>query len=227
MNPIIVLASFTILEIKIPRLFFIAQVGNESEKESQMSYFYMIIVFGFVLAYGIYFYHRSQAQKAGGDEAHSRARLNKLFRLPEGESVTAAWDAITVPKLSKGQKTAEAVSAVTAAVGLVGIQYVGRPLWVACTTQNRVLIFDKEDKVGQAYDPRRRPRFVDTGKEGTKRTSPTKWGWVAGAIVSLEIPGNEPLEIDIRADAVQVLVGWSGGQDASRLTGPLPPSMTV
>jgi hypothetical protein len=192
-----------------------------------MSYLYIIPVLGLVLGYAYFFYRRSQAQKDGGDEAHARARLNKLFQLPAGESVTAAWDAITVPKLSKGQKTAEAVSAVTAAVGLVGIQYVGRPLWVACTTQNRVLIFDKEDKVGQAYDPRRRPRFVDTGKEGTKRTSPTQWGWVDGAIVSLEIPGEEPLEIDIRADAVHVLVGWSRGEDASRLTGPLPPSMTV
>jgi hypothetical protein len=192
-----------------------------------MSYFYIIIVFGFALAYGIYFYRRTQAQKAGGDAAYSRARLNKLFQLPEGESVAAAWDAVTVPKLSKGQKAAEAVSAVTAAVGLVGVKYVGRPLWVACTTQNRVLLFDQEDKVVQVYDPRRRPRFIDTGKEGTKRTSPTQWGWVAGAIVSLEIPGVEPLEIDIRAEAVPVLVGWSRGDDVSRLTGPVPPSMTV
>jgi hypothetical protein len=192
-----------------------------------MSYFYIIIVFGFALAYGIYFYRRTQAQKAGGDAAYSRARLNKLFQLPESESVAAAWDAVTVPKLSKGQKAAEAVSAVTAAVGLVGVRYVGRPLWVACTTQNRVLIFDQEDKVVQVYDPRRRPRFIDTGKEGTKRTSPTQWGWIAGAIVSLEIPGVEPLEIDIRAEAVPVLVGWSRGDDVSRLTGPVPPSMTV
>ncbi len=193
-----------------------------------MSYYgYFIIVFGLVIGYGYYFYRRSQAQKAGGDEALSRARLKKLFQLPEVESVAAAWDAITVPKLSKGQKTVEAISAVTAAVGYGGIKYVGRPLWVACTTQNRVLIFDIEDEVVQAYDPRRRPRFVETGKEGTKRTNPNRFGWDAGAIVSLEIPGEEPLEIDIHAAAVQVLVGWSRGVDVSRLAGPVPPSMTV
>jgi hypothetical protein len=193
-----------------------------------MSYYgYFIIVFGLVIGYGYYFYHRSQTQKAGGDEALSRARLKKLFQLPEGESVAAAWDAITVPKLSKGQKTVEVISAVTAAVGVGGIRYVGRPLWVACTTQNRVLIFDKEAEDVQAYDPTRRPRFVETGKEGTKRTNPNRFGWDAGAIVSLEIPGEEPLEIDIHAAAVQVLVGWSQGQDVSRLTGPVPPSMTI
>jgi hypothetical protein len=193
-----------------------------------MSYYsYFMIVFALVVGYGYYFYRRSQTQKAGGDEALSRARLKKLFQLPEGESVAAAWDAITVPKLSKGQKTVEVISAVTAAVGVGGIRYVGRPLWVACTTQNRVIIFDKEDEVVQAYDPRRRPRFVETGKEGTKRTNPNRFGWDAGAIVSLDIPVEEPLEIDIHAAAVQVLVGWSRGQDVSRLVGPVPPSMTI
>jgi len=193
-----------------------------------MSYYgYFFIVFGLVIGYGYFFYRRAQAQKAGGDEAYSRVRLNKLFQLPDGESVTAAWDAVTEPKLSKGQKAAEAISAVTAAVGLVGIKYVGRQLWVACTTQNRVLLFDKEDKVVQAYDPRRRPRFIETGKEGTNRTNPKRFGWDAGAIVSLEIPGEEPLEIDILAAAIPVLVGWSRGEDVSRLAGPVPPSMTV
>jgi len=193
-----------------------------------MSYYgYFIIVFGLVIGYGYYFYRRSQVQKVGGDEEYSRVRLNKLFQLPEGESVVAAWDAITVPKLSKGQKTMEAISVVTAAVGVGGIQYVGRPLWVACTTRNRVLLFDKEDEIIQAYDPRLRPRFVETGKEGTKRTNPRRFGWDAGAIVSLEIPGKEPLEIDIHAEAVPVLVGWSRGHDVSRLAGPIPPSMTV
>jgi hypothetical protein len=193
-----------------------------------MSYYgYYIIVFGLVIGYGYYFYRRSQSQKAGGDEALSRARLKKLFQLPDGEGVAAAWDAITVPKLSKGQKTVETISAVTAAVRVGGIVYVGRPLWVACTTQNRVLIFDKEADVGQAYDPRGRPRFVDTGKEGTKRTNPNRYGWDAGAIVSLEIPGEKPLEIDIHAAAVPVLVGWLQGQDVSRLAGPVPPSMTI
>src|SRR5215813_8329545 len=151
-----------------------------------MSYYsYFMIVFALVVGYGYYFYRRSQTQKAGGDEALSRARLKKLFQLPEGESVAAAWDAITVPKLSKGQKAVEAISAVTAAVGVGGIVYVGRPLWLACTTQNRVLIFDKKAEVVQAYDPRRRPRFVDTGKAGTKRTNPNRFGWDAGGIVSL------------------------------------------
>lgn len=193
-----------------------------------MSYYgYFIIVFGLMIGYGYYFYRRSLTQKAGGDEALSRARLKKLFQLPEGEGVAAAWDAITVPKLSKGQKTVEAISAVTAAVGVGGIAYVGRPLWIACTTQNRVLVFDKEAEVVRAYDPRRRPHFVDTGKEGTKRTNPKRYGWDAGAILSLVIRGEEPLEIDIHAAAVRVLVGWSHGEDVSRLAGPVPPSMTI
>ena len=180
-----------------------------------------------MIGYGYYFYRRSQTQKAGGDKAYARIRLNKLFQLPEGECVAAAWDAITASKLSKTQKTVEAISAVTAAVGVGGIVYVGRPLWVACTTRNRVLIFDKEAEVVQAYDPRRRPRFVDTGKEGTKRTNPNRYGWDAGAIVSLEIPGEKLLEIDIHAGAVPVLVGWSRGEDVSRLAGPVPPSMAI
>ena len=141
--------------------------------------------------------------------------------------MAAAGDTITVPKLSKGQKTVEAISAVTAAVGVGGVKYVGRPLWVACTTQNRALIFDKEDKFVQAYDPRRRPRFVETGKEGSKRANPNRFGWDAGAIVSLEMPGEEPLEIDIHAGAVPVLVGWQRGEDASLLAGPVPPSMAI
>jgi hypothetical protein len=180
-----------------------------------------------MIGYGYYFYRRSQTQKAGGDEAYARVRLNKLFQSPEGESVTPAWEAITAPKLSKGQKATEAISAVTFAVGVGGIKYVGRLLWVACTTKNRALIFDKEDAVVQAYDPRRRPRLVDTGKEGAKRTNPKRFGWDAGAIVSLEIPGEEPLEIDIHAAAVPVLVGWSRGEDVSRLTGPVPPPMAI
>jgi len=193
-----------------------------------MNYYgYFVIVFGLVIGYGYYFYRCSQAQKAGGDEAYARVRLNKLFQLPEGESVTAAWEAITVPKLSKSQKAVEAISAVTAAVGVGGIKYVGRPLWVSCTTHNRVLIFDKEDKVVQPYDPRRRPFFVETGKEGTKRTNPKRFGWDAGAIVSLEIPGEEPLELDIHAAAVPVLAGWSRGEDVSRLASPVPPSMAI
>jgi len=62
-----------------------------------MGYFgYFIIAFGLVIGYGYYFYRRSQAQKAGGDEAIYRARLKKLFQLPDGEK---AWRPQGTPSL--------------------------------------------------------------------------------------------------------------------------------
>jgi hypothetical protein len=45
--------------------------------------------------------------------------------------------------------------------------------------------------------------------------------------VSLEILGEEPLEIDTLAEAIPVLVGWSRGEDVSRLAGPIPPYETI
>ncbi|HZF40681.1 MAG TPA: hypothetical protein VE715_17800, partial [Blastocatellia bacterium] len=83
------------------------------------------------------------------------------------------------------------------------------------------------DGVVRSYGPSRRPRFVETGKKGTKRPSQTRFGWDDGSIVSLEIPEVDPLEIDILAAAAPVLVGWSGGEDVSRLTGPIPPPETI
>jgi hypothetical protein len=193
-----------------------------------MSYFgYLFVVFGLVVGYGYWFYRRSQVKKAGGEDAYSRERLNEIFQLPVGERVTAAWVGVTVPKLNKGQKAVEAVSLVTAAVGIGGIHYVGRPLGIACTTENRVLLLDKKDKVVRALGQSHRPRFVDTGEKGSKRPSHTRFGWVAGAIVSLEIPGEEPLKIDTLAEAVPVLIGWSRGEDVSRLAGPIPPYETI
>jgi hypothetical protein len=193
-----------------------------------MNYYgYFFVVFGLVVGYGYWFYRRSQVNKVGGEEAYSRKRLNEIFQLPAGERVTAAWVGVTVPKLSKGQKAVEAVSIVTAAVGIGGLQYVGRPVGIACTTENRVFILDKEDKVVRALGPSHRPSFVDTGEKGSKRPSHTRFGWVAGAIVSLEIPGEEPLEIDTLAEAVPVLVGWSRGQNVSQLAGPIPPYETI
>jgi len=54
---------------------FIARIGNECEKESEMSYYgYFIIVLGLVIGYCYYFYRRSLAQKAGGDEVYARVR---------------------------------------------------------------------------------------------------------------------------------------------------------
>ncbi|HEU0175970.1 MAG TPA: hypothetical protein VFV58_17030 [Blastocatellia bacterium] len=193
-----------------------------------MSYYgYFIIVFGLVIGYGYFFYRRAQAQKAGGEEAYARAKLKKFFQLPEDENVVAAWVGVTIPKLSKGQKVAEVASGIFAAIGGVGVQYVGRPLGIACTTGNRVLILDKEDKFVRAFGPTPRPRFVDTGEKGSKRPSHTRFGWDAGAILRLEIPGEESLEIDTRAAAVPVLVGWSRGEDVSRLNGPIPPYETI
>jgi hypothetical protein len=192
-----------------------------------MNYFYILPILGIALGYAYFFYRRSQVKKAGGGDAYARNRLNRLFQLTGPETVTAVWGAVTIPKKSSGQKVTEAASAVFAAVGGVGVKYVGRDLVIACTTENRVLILDKEDEVIQAYGPGRRPSFVDTGKEGTKQTSQTQWGWVAGAIVSLEIPGQEPIEIDILATAVPILAGWSRGADVSRLPGPIPHPDTV
>jgi hypothetical protein len=187
-----------------------------------MSYFYIIPLLGLGLGYAYFFYRRGQIKNAGGAEAYARARLDRLFQLTEGERVTAAWAAVTIPKKSTGEKALEVAGVAAAMVAGVGVRIVGRPLGVACTTENRVLIIDKKDEVVRAYGPIHRPRFVDTGKKGTKRPSQTRFGWDEGAIVSLELPGVDPIEIDILAAAVPVLAGWSRGEDVSRLNGPIP-----
>jgi len=192
-----------------------------------MSYFYLIPVLGIVLSYAYFFYRRGQIKNAGGIDAYSRALLNKAFQLSGSESVTAAWVAITIPKKSGREKAIEAIGVATAIVAGVRIRYVGRELRVACTTENRVLILDKEDGVIQPYGPIRRPRFVTTGKKGTRHPRRTRWGWDDGAIVRLELPGVEPLEIDILAAAVPILAGWSRGGDVSRLNGPFPAPETI
>jgi hypothetical protein len=187
-----------------------------------MSYFYIIPVLGLALGYAYFFYRRGQIKNAGGAEAYAHARLNELFQLTEGERVTAAWAAVTIPKKSTGEKALEVAGVAAAMVAGVGVRIVGRSLGVACTTGNRVLLLDKKDGVVRAYGPISRPRFVATGKKGTKRPSQTRFGWDEGAIVSLEIPGLEAFEIDIMAAAVPVLANWSRGEDVSSLTGPIP-----
>ena len=153
--------------------------------------------------------------------AHARQHLNQRFGLGADEQVTAAWNATTVPKLSTAEKVAEAVGAAASVVG-VGFEYVGRPLGVACTTKNRVLILDREDGVIRAYGPDQRPRFSATGKKGTQRPSQTRVGFDAGAIIELELPGKDTMEIDIPEQAVSALTSWSSGGDVTGLTGPYP-----
>jgi hypothetical protein len=190
--------------------------------DDYLSWGYAIPVFGVALAYGWYIYRAVQVKRAGGLAAHSRAHLDRLFQMPPGTRVTAAWEAVTIPNKSSGQKTIEAASVVFAAVGGVGVEFVGRPLAVACTTGNQVLLRDKESGDIWAYGPDSRPRLVDTGKKGTKRIRQMRWGWENGAVLRIESPGEEPLELDIPASAVAVLAGWSRGQDVARLTGPFP-----
>jgi hypothetical protein len=188
---------------------------------------YLIPAFGIAVGYGWWIYRSVQVKRAGGLEAHSRANLDRLFQMPPGMRVTAAWEAVTIPKKSKTQKTVEVASMVFAAVGGAGVEFVGRPLAVACTTANQVLLRDKESGDIWAYGPNPRPRFVDTGQKGTKRIKQMRWGWDSGAILRIESQGEEPLEIDIPATAVPVLVGWSRGEDVSRLAGPFPLPETV
>ncbi len=192
-----------------------------------MSYFYLIPALGIIVGYAYFFYRRTQAQKAGGYEAYNHARLDKLFKLPQGERVTAVWSAVTIPKKNTRQKVTEVASAVIGAAMGGRIEYVGRPLGIACTTGNRVVILDKEGDVVQAYGPNNRPRFVETGKKGTKRPSQMRIGWDEGAIVGFEIPGEDLIEIDILASAVPILAGWSRGVDVSRLSGPIPVPETI
>src|SRR5882672_3848712 len=119
---------------------YASHCATYDEGNQKMSYFYIIPALGIVLGYTYFFYRRAQVKKAGGDEVYSRVRLNKLFQLPEGESVTAAWEAVTIPKKSAGEKAVEAVGVAAAVVMGVGVRIVGRPLGVACTTENRVLL---------------------------------------------------------------------------------------
>jgi hypothetical protein len=187
-----------------------------------LSWGYAIPVFGVVLAYGWFIYRGIQVKRAGGLTAHSRAHLDRLFEVPAGTHVTAAWPAVTIPKKSGGQKTIEAASIAFAAVGGVGVEFTGRELAVACTSANQVLLRDKESGDIWGYGPKPRPRFVDTGKKGTKRIKQMQWGWENGAVLRIESPEEEDLEIDIPASAVPVLAGWSRGDDVSRLAGPFP-----
>ena len=173
------------------------------------------------LGYAYFFYRRSLVMKTGGVEAHARRQLDELFRLAGDEHVTAAWEATTVPKKNAGEKAAEVVGAVAAGLFGVGVQVVGRPLTVACTTGNRVLVIDKQDREITGFSPEDRPRFSDTGRKGTKRTMPTEYGWEEGTIVSLEAHGSA-LDIDVAKSAASMLAGWSGGGDVRALTGPFP-----
>jgi hypothetical protein len=183
---------------------------------------FLLIAFLMAAGYAYFFYRRSQVQKAGGFNAHWRAEVNKLFRLSGDEQITAAWPAVTVPKLGTGEKVAEAVGAVSAVVVGVGVRMVGRPLGIACTTADRVLVFDREADTIQAFGPQNRPRFSDAGKKGTKRPSQTRMGFDDGAILMLEVTEQEPIEIDIVASAVPTLVGWSQGASVAALSGPVP-----
>ena len=47
-------------------------------------------------------------------------------------------------------------------------------------------------------------------------------GWDDGAIVRLEVPGEEAVEIDVAAAAVELLAAWSHGGDVAQLSGPFP-----
>jgi|ERR1041385_187943 hypothetical protein len=183
---------------------------------------YLVVALLMGVGYALFFYRRWQVQKAGGLDAHSKMHLRQLFKLSDGEDVTAAWSAVTVPQRNAGEKAAEVVGAATAALVGVGVRVVGRSVGVACTTKNRVLVLDREADMVRAFSSEPRPAFLPTGRAGTKRPSQTKMGWDDGTIVRLEVPGEDPLEIDIAAMAQPILSDWSRGGDVSRLTGPYP-----
>ena len=183
---------------------------------------YLLIVLLMAAGYVYFFYRRIQVQKGGGFNAHWRAEANKLFRLSGGEQITAAWSAVTVPKLTTAEKAAEVAGAVAAVVVGVGVRVTGRPLGIASTTANRILVLDKEANTIQAFGPANRPNISDAGKKGTRRSSQTRMGYENGAVVRLEVTGEEAIEIDIAASAVPILVGWSRGDSVSALTGPIP-----
>src|SRR5262249_30252452 len=88
--------------------------GNMSGFGEYLSWAYVIRSFGSALAYGVYIYRGVQVKRAGGLAAHSRAHLDRLFQMPPGARVTAAWEAVTIPKKSGGQKAVEAASIVFA-----------------------------------------------------------------------------------------------------------------
>ena len=180
-------------------------------------YFVVIVALGWVA----FFVWRSKMGGSAGLAAHARTQLNDRFGLVGGEQVSAAWNADTIPKLSAGEKVADAVGAVASVAGL-GFTYVGRPLGIACTTHNRLLILDREAGTIEAFGPERRPRLADTGKKGKDRPSQSRMGFDKGGVVLLEAPEREAVEIDLPAEAVAVLVAWSSGGDVAQLSGPYP-----
>jgi len=186
----------------------------------------LIVIAGMAIGYGIYFRKRLEIAKAGGFVAHTRAHLDRLFELPGYERVTAAWSAVTIPRLSGAQKAVEVAGAVAAVVGM-GVKFVGRPLAIAFTSSDRFLVLDREDGGLRAFGSGNRLLISDLGKAGTKRPSQTRMGWDDGAIVKIEGLGSEPIEIDVAASAVPMLVGWSHGQVVSDLDGPYPTEGTI
>jgi hypothetical protein len=175
-----------------------------------------------VVAYAIYFRHRSQVAQAGGVEAYARAQMNALFGLSGAEQITAAWSAVTIPQKTGKQKAVEIASAVVGLVAGARVEYVGRSIVLGFTSANRLLVLDRESSGIRSFGPDHRPRIVDTGQAGTKRTSPTKWGWVKGKVILFTSSDGDAMEMDIIETAVPILAGWSQGQSAAQLTGPFP-----
>jgi hypothetical protein len=181
----------------------------------------LLLLLVVALGWVAFFVWRSRMGGGAGLAGYARAQLNQRFGLSADEQVSAAFSADSVPQLSTGQKVADAVGAVASVAGL-GFTYVGRPLGVACTTKNRVLVLDREDGSLLAFGPSERPRISDTGKPGKARPSQVRVGFDKGAILKLEATGQPPLEIDLPAEALQLLVAWSQGSDVSHLAGPYP-----
>ena len=73
-----------------------------------------------------------------------------------------------------------------------------------------------ESADGPSGNEGNRPRFSDAGKKGTRRPIQTRMGNENGAIMTLEMTAGEPIEIDIVATVVPMLVGWSRGARFAR-----------
>jgi hypothetical protein len=185
-----------------------------------------LIVVVFAISYIAYFVYRRKMAAAGGPAVYHRQLVERRLGLSgTGEHVTAAWTAVTVPEETVTRSAIEVASGVVAGMGGVGVKFVGRPLLIACTTEDRLIYLDRESEQQSALT-RGSVHITDTGRQGSQWTEEHTFGFVAGQVLRFDFPRARPLEVDIIATAAPTLVAWSNGAGVARLNGPFPPKGT-
>lgn len=126
-------------------------------------------------------------------------RYRRLFACPPGESIAHLWFGAHHWKVNAGVQVAAA---------MVGVRFGGKPLVVALSDTQRLLLKDHETR-GQVYafGPMNRPAIEDIGDAGS--TFSGERGIEPGRLLRLTPPGGVPFEIGTTASAAAALLAWS------------------